>query len=71
VLGAIYWSRIDKIYFCGDRNDAADIGFDDLFIYEEINVPYLKRKINTQKIKHPETNLPFLAWLKKEDKTCY
>ncbi len=30
-----------------------------------------KRKIKTNKIKHPETNLPFLAWLKKEDKTCY
>ena len=35
-LGAIYWAHLDRIYYANDRKDAAKIGFDDEFIYEEI-----------------------------------
>lgn len=70
-LGAIYWARPEAIYFAGTKNDAADIGFDDSFIYEEINVPYRKRKIMTRHVKHPECYDPFNEWKHKEDKIDY
>ncbi|MEY2905323.1 MAG: hypothetical protein RJA52_1339 [Bacteroidota bacterium] len=44
-LGAIYWARPDKVVFGCTRTDAAEIGFDDDFIYREINTPFHERKI--------------------------
>src|ERR1700761_7790952 len=44
-LGAIYWARIDTIYYSNTKADAASIGFDDHFIYEEIERPMHKRKL--------------------------
>ncbi len=41
-MGAIYWARPDRVFFANTRNDAAQIGFDDLFIYEELHVPPAK-----------------------------
>ncbi len=38
-LGAIYWAHLDKIYYGNNKDDAADIGFDDSFIYEELALP--------------------------------
>lgn len=70
-LGAIYWARPEAIYFSGTKNDAADIGFDDSFIYKEINVPYRKRKIITKHVKHPECLAPFNEWKHKEDRIEY
>ena len=70
-LGAIYWARPDKLYFAGTKKDAADIGFDDSFIYEEIDIPYDKRNISTVHIIHPDTLLPFNEWKNKEDKIEY
>lgn len=70
-LGSIYWARPDKLYFAGTKKDAADIGFDDSFIYEEINVPYEQRKITTIHIMHHERLSPFIAWTDKEDKIEY
>lgn len=70
-LGAIYWARPGAIYFAGTKSDAADIGFDDSFIYEEIETPYRKRKILTKHVKHPESLVPFNEWKKKEDKIEY
>jgi tRNA(Arg) A34 adenosine deaminase TadA len=70
-LGAIYWARPDKLYFAGTKKDAADIGFDDSFIYDEINVPYDKRNITTLHIKHADTLKPFNEWKNKEDKIEY
>jgi len=70
-LGAIYWARPDKLYFAGTKKDAADIGFDDSFIYDEINIPYEKRNINTLHVKHTDALLPFNEWKNKEDKIEY
>ncbi|MFH0865825.1 MAG: nucleoside deaminase [Bacteroidota bacterium] len=70
-LGAIYWARPDKLYFAGTKKDAAEIGFDDSFIYEEINIPYQERKINTEHVEHPESLAPFNEWKNKEDKIEY
>ena len=45
-LSAIYWSRLDKIYYANTREDAKNIDFDDSFIYSEI-----PKKIDDRKIK--------------------
>lgn len=70
-FGAIYWARPDKLYFAGTKKNAAEIGFDDSFIYEEINVPYPERKIITEHVKHPKSLVPFNEWKNKEDKIKY
>lgn len=49
-LSAIYWARIDKVFYAGTRHDVAKIDFDDSFIYDEINKPIDKRKIPMEQI---------------------
>ena len=49
-LSAIYWSHIDKIYFGNSRIEAAKIGFDDNFIYDELLIDLTKRKIPSQQV---------------------
>lgn len=70
-LGAIYWARIEKIYFANTKTDARNIGFDDSFIYEEIETPIENRKIPTFKIEHPQAIDAFNLWDAKEDKSRY
>jgi tRNA(Arg) A34 adenosine deaminase TadA len=70
-LSAIYWARIDKIYFANTKNDAANIGFDDAFIYEEIEKPYSERSIPAETMMRNEAKEVFDLWLKKEDKIEY
>jgi tRNA(Arg) A34 adenosine deaminase TadA len=70
-FGAIYWARPDKLYFAGTKKDAADIGFDDSFIYDEINLPYDRRNITTVHSKHSDALKPFNEWKNKEDKIEY
>lgn len=70
-LGAIYWARADKIYYANRREDAADIGFDDSFIYDEIELPIADRKIPMQRIDSPEALEVFKNWKNKSDKIEY
>jgi guanine deaminase len=70
-LGAIYWARLDKIYFGNTKEDAKKIGFDDSFIYEEIEKPYNLRKIPTIQILREEALEAFKMWEEKEDKIEY
>ncbi|MBN2682195.1 MAG: nucleoside deaminase [Bacteroidales bacterium] len=70
-LGAIYWARIDKIYFANTKSDAKNIGFDDSFIYDEMETPIEKRKIPTFRINHPDAIKAFETWDEKEDKLEY
>lgn len=69
-LGAIYWARPDKMFFANTKSDAADINFDDQFIYEEIARPIEERKLFTQQILRDEALKAFEVWrlseLKKE-----
>jgi tRNA(Arg) A34 adenosine deaminase TadA len=44
-LGAIYWARVDRVYFANTQREAAEAGFDDSFIYKEIDLPMEKRSI--------------------------
>ena len=61
-LGAIYWARPDKMYFANTKKDAADINFDDQFIYEELELPYLNRKLQTEQIMREEALEAFKLW---------
>lgn len=70
-LAAIYWARPDKIYFANTKTDAAQIGFDDAFIYQEINCELIERKIPAIQILHSEAKLAFEEWQLKSDKTEY
>ena len=70
-LGAIYWSRSKKLFFAADKNDAAEAGFDDSFIYDEIELPHNKRKIPNIQISREEALKAFKDWENKEDKIEY
>ena len=70
-LGAIYWARPDRIFFGANKKDAADINFDDSFIYEEIPLPVEKRKIPTIQFMQNEALEAFKAWTDKDDKVAY
>ncbi|MEN8122894.1 MAG: nucleoside deaminase [Bacteroidota bacterium] len=70
-LGAIYWARIDKIYYGNTKNDAKNIGFDDSFIYDEMKLPLDKRKVKAIQLEHNEAIKAFEKWQLKEDKINY
>lgn len=70
-FGAIYWAHLDKIYMGNDRKDAAKIGFDDDFIYQEIALTADKRKKPSEILLRDEALEAFRMWDEKEDKTEY
>tara|TARA_B100001079_G_scaffold244744_1_gene232200 strand:- start:207 stop:680 length:474 start_codon:yes stop_codon:yes gene_type:complete len=70
-LSAIYWSHIDKIYYGNNRKDAAKIGFDDSYIYDELSINLNKRKIPLEQINEKEAIKAFEEWEAKTDKTVY
>ena len=70
-LGAIYWAHLDKIYYANDRKDAAAIGFDDDFIYEEFALKPEERKKPSEILLRDEALEAFRAWEQKDDKTEY
>lgn len=61
-LSAVYWARISKIYFANTKKDAADIHFDDDFIYTEIPKPHNERQIPMIQLMHHEALEVFKAW---------
>ena len=61
-LGAIYWARIDKIYYANTKKDAAEIDFDDNFIYEEIGRPMQQRKLPVIQLLRNEALNAFRLW---------
>lgn len=62
-LGAIYWARPKVLYFSTDRHDAAKAGFDDSFIYDELNIALVDRKIPTEQHRVKEADDVFLKWM--------
>jgi tRNA(Arg) A34 adenosine deaminase TadA len=70
-LGAIYWARPEKLYYGASRHDAADAGFDDHFIYQEIKAEIDDRKIETRQMLHDEAQHVFDLWKKTEKKIPY
>lgn len=70
-LSAIYWARIERIYYGCDKVDAKDIGFDDSFIYEQIELKPEFRSIPSSQILHTEALEAFKMWTDKDDKIEY
>ncbi len=70
-LGAIYWARPARILYAATRHDAANIGFDDQFIYEEIEREACERQIKTVNLLREEGLKVFENWRNKADKTEY
>ena len=70
-LSAIYWARLDRIFYGNTRADAAEIDFDDAFLYTEIPKPISERTIPTKQILHDESIKAFRAWAVSEDKIPY
>ena len=67
-LSAIYWSRIENVFYANTRIDAKVIDFDDSFIYSEINKDLENRKIKMQQLHRDEALEAFKIWENKEDK---
>ena len=70
-LGAIYWARPKVIYYANNRQDAAEVGFDDSMIYDEISADIKHRKIPIIPLLRKEAIKIFTEWKNKEDKTAY
>jgi guanine deaminase len=70
-LGAIYWSRLDRVYFGNTAADAAKFGFDDSFIYREIERAHPERHIPMSQMMPEQALAGFQAWAENPDKTLY
>lgn len=70
-LGAIYWARLSRMYYGNDKTDAMNIGFDDSFIYDEIERPINRRRLLTERLMQSEAGKAFRMWDGKTDKTRY
>jgi len=70
-LGAIYWARLDALYFAASREDAAGAGFDDSFLYEQIPLGLRQRALPTARLLPEEGAEAFAAWLKRPDRIPY
>ena len=70
-LSAIYWSRIENVFYANTRIDAKAIDFDDSFIYSEINKDIDNRKIKMHQMHRGEALEAFKIWENKEDKIKY
>ena len=70
-LGAIYWARLERIYYGGIAADAAEAGFDDSFIYREIEKPFGTRKIPMVQMMREHALAGFRAWVEKPNKILY
>lgn len=70
-LGAIFWARPSQVYFACTKEDAANAGFDDHFIYQEIEVKPEQRQIPMVSFLREESLKAFELWKEKGDKTLY
>ena len=70
-LGAIYWARPDRIVFGALHTDAAGAGFDDQFIYEELEKPRDQRRIPMRQLLRDEADAVFREWVAMDNKTHY
>jgi guanine deaminase len=70
-LGALYWSRADRVFFAGRREDAATAGFDDEFIYEQLNLPVEARKLPMIPLMRAEASAVFEAWNESPNRFAY
>lgn len=70
-LGAIYWARPARVFFAASHEDAAAAGFDDSFIYRQIQVSPGERSIPMIHVEDEQAAQPFREWVEKGDRTEY
>lgn len=70
-LGAVYWARPLRLYYAASKHDAAEAGFDDSFIYDQLAEDGPSRKIPFIKVQAEDAIELFREWLKKGDKILY
>ena len=70
-MGAIYWARLDRVYYAATRHDAALAGFSDEELYEELPKPLEARRLPIERVLADEGQGPFDAWRAKDDRVPY
>jgi guanine deaminase len=70
-MGAIYWSGIKRVVYASDRNDAADAGFNDRIIYDELALPLPDRSLQFYMLNIPAAKEVFKKWKDYEGKVNY
>jgi guanine deaminase len=70
-MGAIYWARAERIYYAATRIDAAAVGFDDQFIYDELAMDINGRSIPAQRMLAEEALIPFEHWAAQQGRVDY
>jgi len=70
-LGAVYWARLDSVYYAATREDAAAAGFDDSLIYREVAAPIDQRRIPTVNFMREEGREPMRVWNSFQEKIAY
>jgi len=70
-MSAIYWARIPKLVYAATAEDAANAGFDDQFIVDELQKPYSQRSIMIEHSKHENANVSFEQWLDNQSRKEY
>jgi guanine deaminase len=70
-LGAIYWARLDAVFYAATRDDAARAGFDDAFLYAELALPVAARRLPMTRLAVPGAGEAFDAWAAKSDRVSY
>ncbi|MCU1221772.1 MAG: guanine deaminase [Candidatus Angelobacter sp.] len=70
-LGAIYWSRPAHVFFGATAGAAADAGFDDSFIKQQVCLPFSQQELPIEQLVHVKALAPFEAWKAKADKIVY
>jgi guanine deaminase len=70
-LSAIYWSRIERVYYAATRTEAAAAGFDDTFLYAELAKPVTERKLPLIRMLAEQSQIPFQEWEKNPNRVLY
>ncbi len=70
-LGAIYWARIDRVFYAASHSDAAQVGFDDKWIYHELAKSEAERTLVMEQYLKQEGEDLFHEWAQKQDRTPY
>lgn len=70
-LAAVYWARIDKVYYALSKRDAAAIGFADDYISRELSLPISQRQLPIVQIASLDALIAFEEWKNKQDKIAY
>jgi len=70
-LGAIYWARLDKLFYASTKDDAAAANFDDSYIYKEFALQKDERNLHPIQMMRDEAVKVFEEWIKSENKIAY